>query len=184
MITDDEMIAGWYGNIRPANEEQRKFMLETGHLFEMHSVEKLITKENVLKEIRLKYPPERLFSENFLSNSKMLQKFRTHLTGMGIEPHLNSNLAQNASVPIKIAHLIFPRNDFESHRIRAVGITDRYLEDGTTDKNDPQWSNSQQAEKDPEENTDATVHSVQQNENPQLTSLEETIKRLSMQIEN
>lgn len=85
MITDEQMIAGWYGDLRPKNEEKRMFMLDTGHVFEMHSVEKVITEENVLNKIRVKYTPENVFIKTFFSNYDLLKQFRTHVPGMGLE---------------------------------------------------------------------------------------------------
>ena len=132
MITDDQMIEGWYGSIKPQNEEQEKFMLDTGHLFEMHSVEKIITDENVISEIRAKYPPSRLFDDNILTNNEMLKKFRAHISGMGIEPDPNENLPLNTRVPIKIAHVIYPGLEQKDARLCALDMFNKFIDSGTT----------------------------------------------------
>lgn len=58
-------------------------MFDTGSLFEMKTVNKLINEEQVVKEIRKK-SVEYLFSSTFLSNSGLFKKFRAHLSGMGL----------------------------------------------------------------------------------------------------
>ena len=94
MTTDENMIKGWYGDIVPVNEDQRKFMLDTAHLFELHSIEKIITEDNTLKEIQSKYPARKLFNEKFLGTIELQKKFRAHLTGMGLEQSIPWNSTQ------------------------------------------------------------------------------------------
>lgn len=127
MISDEQMIAGWYGEIKHENDDQRRLMLDTGHLFEMHSVENIITTENVVKEIRSKYPPVKLFTKTFLTNTELLKKLRTHLTGMGIEPDPDENIATNARVSIKLAHLIYRGDDFKLERNTALNNIEQFF---------------------------------------------------------
>lgn len=179
MITDEQMISGWYGNIAPGNDDQRRFMLDTGHLFEMHSVEKVITDENVLKEIRTKYPASKLFSDKFLGNTELLKKFRAHLSGMGLEPQPEANLATNARVSIKLAHIIYPTPEFKSEQEQAKQQIDDYFASDNRNGSDnaASSSNATKPATEPQPTTNDNIT------NSELLSLQTSISILATQLE-
>ena len=108
MTTDEALIRGWYGDSSLTNAEQRNFMLDKGHLFEMQSIEKIINEDNARKEIQSKYPSKKFFTDKFLGNVGLLKKFRTHPTAMGIEPDPASKLATNTRTTYKLAYILYP----------------------------------------------------------------------------
>lgn len=107
MTTEADMITGWYGKIIPENEEQRKFMLGTGQLFELHSIDRVIDDDQVLKEIRTKFPADKMYSDTLLSNSDMFKK-----------PNPSSELQENTRVTIKLAYILYPREKYKIERER------------------------------------------------------------------
>lgn len=63
--SEQDMIKGWYRNLTVQNKK-RNFMLDTGHLFELHPIEKFIPDGNVLHEIRSKQPTKTYSLTHFL----------------------------------------------------------------------------------------------------------------------
>lgn len=122
MAQETEMITGWYGNLQYQNEEQRQFMLATGTLFEQHSIENSIDDDKLLNEIRNKFPLDKLFTRTYLENNEVMKKFRQLITGTGLEA--NPPLPDNTFTPIKIAHIIYPGDEFQSERTEALKLID------------------------------------------------------------
>lgn len=130
MTSDEEMIKGWYGDIKYENEQQRLLMLDTGHLFEVYR-DDAITAENVLKEIQNKFPSHVLFSDETLSNKELFFKFREHLTGMELEPDHSSEVNNRTRVQIKVAYIVYPRTVFKNQRDDAINRFNTFLKEGS-----------------------------------------------------
>lgn len=192
MTSDETMIKGWYGDIIALNEDQRKFMLDTAHLFEMQSIEKIITEDNALKEIQTKYPARKLFVDKFLENVELQKKFRTHLTGMGIEPDPAAKLATNTRTAIKLAYMIYPGEQLKSELEEALRRIQEFLNNGTIEEtftpNSKQENNKNESNNDENPKLE-TPHSPSNNTTMESNAklfidLQKSIELLSKKLEN
>ena len=127
MTSDEDMIKGWYGEIAFENDQQKRFMLDTGHLFEMFR-ENIVSAQDAANEIRKKYPPHILYSNDFLSNKALFSKLREHLTGMGLKPDPSNEVNNSTRIHIKVAYMVFPGKPFEKERSDSLLRFNNFLE--------------------------------------------------------
>lgn len=55
-----EVIRHWYGDIQYSNQLQKEFMFDTATFFELHTSSEVDLKEQILNDIRTRYPPSKL----------------------------------------------------------------------------------------------------------------------------
>ena len=133
--SSEQTIMHWYGNIPYDNEDQRIFMLDTGSFFEMFRSEEAITSDNILNEIKTRYPPLKMFSPTILSNNEVVKKFRDHLIEMGLQHPPSSIVNVSSRISIKVAHMLYSTSEELSKLQESLTLINNYLQSvppGTT----------------------------------------------------
>lgn len=145
MAEENDMIIAWYGSdIKPENEQQRLFMLDTAQLFELHTMDEKISTDDVAKEIRSKYPASLLFSKTFLSNKAFFSKLRHNIVGMGLDPKSEDELRPNSHIPLKLAYSLYPGDEFRDERESTEDLINKYFnEEGISIKSNKKDENQQ-----------------------------------------
>lgn len=124
---EDSFIKKWYDTI-PENDEQRKFLLDTAHIFEHYVTTEQATKEHVLNTIRSKYTPSEIFNPNIMCNNALIKKFRHQLAGCGILPNPSTVLRESDRIILKIAYMIYPGENFRKERETAIAQINEYFQ--------------------------------------------------------
>lgn len=129
MTSTNDIIVGWFGDIEPENETQKKIMFLFGTLFESyHTDDNLeMTIEYASNAIDPVLSPEALFSPAALSNKEMFSKIHEQLNGMKMKP--DPELPHNARYAFKVAHIMYPGDAFKAKRdIATKGIRNHLSE--------------------------------------------------------
>ncbi|MEM1283155.1 MAG: hypothetical protein AAGG81_06335, partial [Chlamydiota bacterium] len=103
-------------------------MLDTANFFELHTSSNVDLKDQIMKDIRARYPSQKLFSQEMVINKDLFIKFREHINGMGIEVDPSENIPHNARVHIKVAYIVFPGVQFKEARETAIKLINNHFD--------------------------------------------------------
>lgn len=102
-------------------------MLDTGSFFEMYRSQESVTAEAIIREIKSRYPPEKMFAASILVNNDIVKKFRDHLYEMGIENPPLSIVSAGVRRSIKIAHMIYGSIDETEKLQNSLSLINTFL---------------------------------------------------------
>lgn len=114
------LCKAWFSSIVPQNDLQKPVMHEFSELFEQTALDdgENLTNNIIIKTVHSRFTPEQLFSPLVLSNLPLSAKLRDHL--IVLEFDIDPPLHPKSRNSLKIAHMLYPGEEFETHRSKIT----------------------------------------------------------------
>lgn len=123
-MSETDLLHGWFGShINLTNPILRKTALIFSRVFEENRKQE-ITNESFLQYIHSELTPADIFCESMLSNQQFYSKLRDQLNGLLLIP--DPPCTQATRIPKKIAHTLYPGQQFEVLRQTAVHLIEEF----------------------------------------------------------